>query len=55
MEKRILVYYICDKCHYQFESEFETNQCPDCGKHKVREATESEIEEYLNIKSNLEN
>mgnify|MGYP003292142584 CR=1 FL=1 len=53
MEKRILVYYICDKCHYQFESELDTNQCPDCGKHKVREATEAEIKEYLNTKADL--
>lgn len=39
--------YACDKCRFLFESDEENvTQCPDCGKMKVREATEEEIKEF---------
>lgn len=38
--------YACKHCNFLFESDVETEQCPDCGKYAVRPATESEIEEY---------
>lgn len=41
--KRSHMLYACDKCRFLFESD-EDNvvQCPDCGKMKVRAATEEE-------------
>ena len=38
--------YSCDECLFLFESNDKPNQCPDCGKYAVREATPEEIEEY---------
>lgn len=39
--------YACDKCRFLFESDEENViQCPDCGKMKVRAATEEEIKEF---------
>lgn len=38
--------YVCDHCKYMFESEEDIKQCPDCGKFKVRSASQPEIEEY---------
>lgn len=38
--------YACDACRYLFESEKPITQCPDCGKYKVRLATDDEISEY---------
>lgn len=29
--------YACDACKYLFEAENEVDQCPDCGKHSVRQ------------------
>lgn len=48
------MYFICEHCGYQFECESEVKQCPDCGKHKVRLATETEIKEYIERKNNLD-
>ena len=38
--------YACNHCNYLSESDKPVKQCPDCGKFTVREANESEIEEY---------
>lgn len=38
--------YTCDSCHYTFEAEAGCNQCPDCGKKRVRPANEAERREY---------
>ena len=39
--------YTCEKCKFIFESDKENVvQCPDCGKKKVRAATEEEIKEF---------
>ena len=38
--------YACDACHFLFESDESINQCPDCGKYRVRPANETEIAEY---------
>ena len=38
--------YACEECRYLFEADREPEQCPDCGKYAVREATRSEREEY---------
>ena len=44
-EKKV---YACETrdCRFLFESEKEPERCPDCGKTKVRLATEREIQEY---------
>lgn len=37
----------CDNCRFLFESNDKNIiQCPDCGKKKVRAATEEEIKEF---------
>ena len=39
--------YTCDNCKYLFVSDKENVvQCPDCGKKKVRLATNEEIKEF---------
>lgn len=39
--------YTCENCKYIFEFAGPMiNQCPDCGKMKVRVATEEEIKEF---------
>jgi len=45
----MLNYYICDYCHFQFERTGVCEQCPDCGKERVREATDTEKEQYFMI------
>ena len=45
----MLYFYICDHCHFQFERTGVCEQCPDCGKERVREATDTEKEQYLKI------
>lgn len=37
--------FACDHCHYLFSLEKEPEQCPDCGKYRVRPATEEEQRE----------
>jgi rRNA maturation endonuclease Nob1 len=41
--------YHCDSCHYLFEDS-EAKQCPDCGKAKVRAATQQEQNEYKKLR-----
>lgn len=38
--------FACDHCHYLFSLEKEAEQCPDCGKYRVRPATEEEQREF---------
>ena len=38
--------YACDNCHFLFSRARQPEQCPDCGKYAVREATEAERQEY---------
>lgn len=42
--------YVCEKCHFTFERVGNIEQCPDCGKMSIRQATEEEIKKYLQIK-----
>ena len=46
--------YACDACYFLFESDQPVRQCPDCGKFKVREATEQEIAEYRSRQEDLD-
>lgn len=46
--------YACDACKYLFEAENEVDQCPDCGKHSVRQATPDEIDEYITLRQEIE-
>lgn len=48
------MYFICEHCGYQFESNCEVEQCPDCGKHKVRKATDAEVAEYIERKNTID-
>ena len=44
-----MILYACDACKFLFESNKDNIvQCPDCGKLKVRPATEEEIKEFEN-------
>ena len=38
--------FVCDKCHFIFSRTTEPEQCPDCGKYAVREASEAEQQEF---------
>ena len=39
--------YACDACKYLFASDKKNvADCPDCGKHQVRPATQEEMKEY---------
>lgn len=42
----IAMIFVCDKCHFIFSRTAEPEQCPDCGKYAVREASEAERQEY---------
>lgn len=44
--------YACDQCLFLFEADQKMKQCPDCGKFTVREATQSETEEFGQRKNN---
>lgn len=39
--------YTCNACRFTFERREEPKNCPDCGKERVREASESETQEYI--------
>ena len=51
MRRNYSMFYTCKKCLYTFEAKYKPDQCSDCGKREVREATEKEIAEY---KKNIE-
>ena len=38
--------YTCNSCRFTFRRSGEVENCPDCGKPNVREATEKEKAEY---------
>ena len=38
--------YACDHCHFLFSRVSPVEQCPDCGKESIREATQEEIQEF---------
>ena len=42
----IKVIFVCDNCHFLFSRAVRSEQCPDCGKYAVREASEAEQQEY---------
>ena len=46
MTQVIEMIFVCDKCHFIFSRTTEPEQCPDCGKYAVREASEAERQEY---------
>lgn len=39
-------YYHCKHCNFTFKREGEVDCCPDCGKPEVREALQSEVDEF---------
>lgn len=39
--------YTCNKCKFTFERIGEIDQCPDCGKKDIREASDSEKADYI--------
>ncbi len=45
--------YQCDNCNYVFEAEKDIEQCPDCGKYAIRNATEKEEKDYRRIQDEL--
>lgn len=45
--------YYCDACRYTFFSKENVEQCPDCGKFKVRPATKKEREEYYQYRKDF--
>ncbi len=47
--------YCCNACRFLFERTGEVNQCPDCGKLHIREATEEEKKEFEMLKNEFEN
>lgn len=46
MSQVIQMIYTCDNCYFKFDRATQPEQCPDCGKYAVREATEAEKQEY---------
>ncbi len=44
----------CSRCLYTFSAASQPEQCPDCGKYAVREATAQEIGEYRRIRIELD-
>lgn len=38
--------YVCDSCHFLFSRASPVEQCPDCGKESIREATQEDIQEF---------
>ena len=38
--------YACDSCHFLFSRVSPAEQCPDCGKESIREATQDEAQEF---------
>jgi ssDNA-binding Zn-finger/Zn-ribbon topoisomerase 1 len=48
------VIYTCTKCRFTFSRAGKVEDCPDCGKQAVREATEKEKEEYKKNRAEYE-
>ena len=49
----MLKYYICESCRFQFVRHGDVEQCPDCGKEAVREASQQEADEFIRIQEEL--
>jgi len=47
--------YTCNYCRFTFRRSGNIEECPDCGRLSVREATEKEKEEYLENHGKEEN
>ena len=47
--------YTCEACDEAFEAETGCDQCPDCGKKRVRPAEEQESKEYLERQQHTDN
>ena len=45
-----MMIFTCDNCHYSFCDEKVPEQCPDCGKFKVRPATKAEEQDLIDCK-----
>lgn len=46
--------YVCEHCHFEFERMSDVEQCPDCGKMAIREATSQEASVFRNrLQENL--
>ena len=43
--------YICSQCLFCFERKGPINNCPDCGKPGIRDATEKEAAEFRQNKA----
>jgi len=46
--------YRCDSCRFTFERMGAVDDCPDCGKAAVREATKDEKDEYQKNRAELD-
>ena len=46
--------YTCNSCRFTFRRSGEVENCPDCGKLSVREATEKEKDEYIKNQAEYE-
>lgn len=44
------IIYICQSCHFLFESSDIPERCPDCGKPNVRTANTEEQKEYQQLR-----
>ena len=42
--------YVCQNCHFLFERIGVCDQCPDCGKDQICEASDPEKAEYAKLK-----
>ena len=49
-----LMIYFCDYCCFTFQRAGQIDDCPNCGKPAVREATEEEQGEYHKTRSEWE-
>ena len=47
--------YTCSSCRFTFSRVGEIENCPDCGKPYVREATDKEKDEYIKYHEEINN
>lgn len=53
MGEKLCRYFTCADCCYTFVSDEEVKRCPDCGKLKVRAATQDEVEAYIRVRKEI--
>ncbi|MDR2295218.1 MAG: hypothetical protein LBD95_00315 [Clostridiales Family XIII bacterium] len=46
--------YVCESCRFVFERTGDTDDCPDCGRPDIREASEEERAAYRRSRAALE-